>query len=63
MDKDFSMFDSFQEAKFHPKALIFTMNRAYRFKENDKFTYKIVADWVIGEYNLKELFRKMLYKK
>jgi hypothetical protein len=26
------------------------LNRAFRFKENDKVSYKIVADWVISEY-------------
>ena len=28
----------------------FRLNRAYRFAENDKLSYKIVADWTIAEY-------------
>ena len=47
---DFSMLDGFPETKINLKAPIFTLNRAYRFKENDKLSYKIVADWVIAEY-------------
>ena len=46
----FSMLDGFPETKINLTAPIFTLNRAYRFKENDKLSYKIVADWVIGEY-------------
>lgn len=47
---DFSMLEGFPETKININTPIFTMNRAYRFKENDKLSYKIVADWVIGEY-------------
>jgi LmbE family N-acetylglucosaminyl deacetylase len=47
---DFTMLDGFPETKIKPNAPTFTLNRAFRFKENDKLSYKIVADWVISEY-------------
>ena len=47
---DFTALDGFPETKINPKAPFFTLNRAFRFKENDKVSYKIVADWVISEY-------------
>jgi len=47
---EFSMLDGFPETKIKPNAPTFTLNRAFRFKENDKVSYKIVADWVISEY-------------
>ncbi|MFM1836792.1 MAG: hypothetical protein RJA04_1480 [Bacteroidota bacterium] len=47
---EFSMLDGFTETKIKANAPFFTLNRAFRFKENDKLSYKIVADWVISEY-------------
>ena len=47
---DFTMLDGYPETKLKPNAPKFTLNRAFRFKENDKVSYKIVADWVISEY-------------
>ena len=47
---DFTMLDGYPETKLKPNAPRFTLNRAFRFKENDKVSYKIVADWVISEY-------------
>lgn len=47
---DFSMLDGFPETKIKANAPTFTLNRAFRFKENDKVSYKIVADWVIAAY-------------
>jgi LmbE family N-acetylglucosaminyl deacetylase len=47
---DFTMLEGFPETKLKPDAPKFTLNRAFRFKENDKVSYKIVADWVIAEY-------------
>jgi LmbE family N-acetylglucosaminyl deacetylase len=47
---EFSMLEGFPETKIKPDAPKFTLNRAYRFAENDKLSYKIVADWVIAEY-------------
>lgn len=46
----FSMLEGFPETKINPTAPTFNLNRAYRFAENDKLSYKIVADWVISEY-------------
>jgi LmbE family N-acetylglucosaminyl deacetylase len=47
---DFTMLEGYPETKISPTAPSFTLNRAFRFKENDKVSYKIVADWVISEY-------------
>jgi LmbE family N-acetylglucosaminyl deacetylase len=47
---EFSMLEGYPETKIKPDASKFTLNRAYRFAENDKLSYKIVADWVIAEY-------------
>jgi LmbE family N-acetylglucosaminyl deacetylase len=47
---EFSMLDGFPETKIKPNAPFFTLNRAFKFTENDKVSYKIVADWVISEY-------------
>ena len=47
---EFTMLDGYPETKIKADAPTFTLNRAYRFKENDKLSYKIVADWVIAEY-------------
>lgn len=47
---DFSMLEGYPETKISATAPKFTLNRAFRFKENDKVSYKIVADWVISEY-------------
>lgn len=47
---DFTMLEGYPETKLKPNAPKFTLNRAFRFKENDKVSYKIVADWVISEY-------------
>jgi hypothetical protein len=44
------MLEGYPETKLKPNAPHFTLNRAFRFKENDKISYKIVADWVISEY-------------
>lgn len=47
---EFNMLDGYPETKIKADAPTFTLNRAFRFKENDKLSYKIVADWVISEY-------------
>jgi len=47
---EFSMLEGYPETKIKGDAPTFTLNRAFRFKENDKVSYKIVADWVISEY-------------
>ncbi|RXK46557.1 PIG-L family deacetylase [Aquirufa rosea] len=47
---DFQMLEGFPETKIKPGSLSFFLNRAFRFKENDKVSYKIVADWVIAAY-------------
>jgi len=47
---EFSMLDGFPETKIKKDAPQFVLNRAFKFKENDKVSYKIVADWVISEY-------------
>ncbi|CAM3736858.1 PIG-L family deacetylase [Aquirufa aurantiipilula] len=47
---DFNMLEGFPETKIKENAPTFTLNRAFRFKENDKVSYKIVADWVIAAY-------------
>jgi outer membrane receptor for ferrienterochelin and colicin len=44
------MLEGYPETKIKADAPTFTLNRAFRFKENDKVSYKIVADWVISEY-------------
>jgi LmbE family N-acetylglucosaminyl deacetylase len=49
-DSEFSMLTGFPETKINASAPHFRLNRAYRFAENDKLSYKIVADWVIAEY-------------
>ncbi len=49
-DSEFSMLVGFPETKINATAPHFILNRAYRFAENDKLSYKIVADWVIAEY-------------
>jgi hypothetical protein len=49
-DTEFSMLSGFPETKMNTTAPHFRLNRAYRFAENDKLSYKIVADWVIAEY-------------
>ena len=47
---EFAMLEGFPETKIKSNAPTFTLNRAFRFKENDKVSYKIVADWVIAAY-------------
>ncbi len=47
---EYTQLDGFPETKINPNAPTFTLNRAFRLKENDKLSYKIVADWVISEY-------------
>lgn len=47
---DFTELAGFPVTKIKAGAPIFTLNRAFRFKENDKVSYKIVADWVISAY-------------
>ena len=47
---EFTALEGFPETKIKPSAPTFSLNRAFRFKENDKLSYKIVADWVISEY-------------
>jgi LmbE family N-acetylglucosaminyl deacetylase len=47
---EFTQLEGFPETKINPKTPTFTLNRAFKFKENDKVSYKIVADWVISEY-------------
>lgn len=47
---EFSMLEGFPETKIKANSPTFTLNRAFRFKENDKVSYKIVADWVIAAY-------------
>ncbi len=47
---EFTMLEGYPETKIKADVPIFTLNRAFRFKENDKLSYKIVADWVISEY-------------
>lgn len=47
---DFNMLEGYPETKLKPNVPKFILNRAFRFKENDKISYKIVADWVISEY-------------
>ncbi len=46
----FSMLEGYPETKIKATSPLFTLDRAYRFAENDKLSYKIVADWVIAEY-------------
>ncbi|MFM7222449.1 MAG: PIG-L family deacetylase [Bacteroidota bacterium] len=47
---EFEMLEGFPETRIMKSAPTFTLDRDYRFKENDKLSYKIVADWVIAEY-------------
>lgn len=47
---EFTMLEGFPESKIKPNVPFFTLNRGFRFKENDKLSYKIVADWVISAY-------------
>lgn len=47
---EFVALKGFPETKIKPNVPYFTLNRAFRFKENDKLSYKIVADWVISAY-------------
>lgn len=47
---DFTELAGFPITKLKAGAPTFTLNRAFRFKENDKLSYKIVADWVISAY-------------
>ncbi|MHA8088094.1 PIG-L family deacetylase [Aquirufa sp. Wall-65K1] len=47
---EFTMLEGFPETKIKANAPTFTLNRVFRFKENDKVSYKIVADWVIAAY-------------
>lgn len=49
-DPEFTMLAGFPETSINTTAPHFRLNRAYRFAENDKLSYKIVADWVIAEY-------------
>lgn len=49
-DTEFTMLTGFPETKINATAPHFRLNRSYRFAENDKLSYKIVADWVIAEY-------------
>jgi hypothetical protein len=45
---EFTMLEGFPETKIKVDAPKFTLNRAFRFAEIDKLSYKIVADWVIS---------------
>jgi LmbE family N-acetylglucosaminyl deacetylase len=47
---DFTELAGFPVTKMKAGSPTFTLNRAFRFKENDKLSYKIVADWVISAY-------------
>jgi LmbE family N-acetylglucosaminyl deacetylase len=47
---DFTELAGFPITRIKAGAPTFTLNRAFRFKENDKLSYKIVADWVISAY-------------
>jgi LmbE family N-acetylglucosaminyl deacetylase len=47
---EFTQLDGYPETRINPSTPTVTLNRAFRFKENDKVSYKIVADWVISEY-------------
>jgi LmbE family N-acetylglucosaminyl deacetylase len=47
---DFTELAGFPITKLKVGAPTFTLNRAFRFKANDKLSYKIVADWVISAY-------------
>lgn len=47
---EFTMLEGYPETRIKANTPTFTLNRAYRFAENDKLSYKIVADWVISEY-------------
>jgi LmbE family N-acetylglucosaminyl deacetylase len=47
---EFTQLEGYPETKIKPNSPVFELNRAFRFKENVKVSYKIVADWVIGEY-------------
>jgi hypothetical protein len=47
---EFTELVGFPVTKMKAGAPTFTLNRAFRFKENDKLSYKIVADWVISAY-------------
>jgi hypothetical protein len=47
---EFTQLEGFPETKINPQTPTLTLNRAFKFKENDKVSYKIVADWVISEY-------------
>lgn len=47
---EFTQLAGFPETKINPQTPTLTLNRAFKFKENDKVSYKIVADWVISEY-------------
>ena len=47
---EFTELAGFPVTKIKAGAPTFTLNRAFRFKENDKVSYKIVADWVISAY-------------
>jgi LmbE family N-acetylglucosaminyl deacetylase len=47
---EFTELEGYPETKINPNMPTITLNRAFRFKENDKVSYKIVADWVISEY-------------
>jgi LmbE family N-acetylglucosaminyl deacetylase len=47
---EYTQLEGYPETKINPNTPTITLNRAFRFKENDKVSYKIVADWVISEY-------------
>lgn len=47
---EFTMLEGYPETRIRFEAPSFRLDRSFRFKENDKVSYKIVADWVISEY-------------
>jgi len=47
---EFTQLEGYPETKISADAPMFKLDRAFRFKENDKVSYKIVADWVISAY-------------
>lgn len=47
---EFTQLEGYPETRINSNTPTITLNRAFRFKENDKVSYKIVADWVISEY-------------
>lgn len=47
---EFTQLEGFPETRIRADAPSFRLDRSFRFRENDKVSYKIVADWVISEY-------------